>query len=71
MLSTAVQINCFVKSSRNIRESLIELGELYESIKASMPKESFEQLGLEDFLLGVKNLSEEGNDELHNLNLFT
>lgn len=70
MLSTAVQINCFVKSSRNIRESLIELGELYESIKASMPKESFEQLGLEDFLLGVKNLSEEGNDELHNLNLF-
>ena len=71
VLSTAVQINCFVKSSRNIRESLIELGELYESIKASMPKESFEQLGLEDFLLGVKNLSEEGNDELHNLNLFT
>lgn len=42
-----------------------------KSIKASMPKESFEQLGLEDFLLGVKNLSEEGNDELHNLNLFT
>lgn len=60
-----------MKSSRKIRESLIELEELYESIKASMPKESFEQLGLEDFLLGVKNLSEEGNDELYNLNLFT
>lgn len=71
MLSTAVQINCFVKSSRKIRESLIELEELYESIKASMPKESFEQLELEDFLFPVKNLSEEGNDELHNLNLFT
>ena len=43
VLSAAVQINCFVKSSREIRESLIELEELYESIKDSMPKESFEQ----------------------------
>ena len=60
MLSTAVQINYFVHRSREIRESLIELKELYESIKASMPKENFEQLELE-----------EGNDELHNLNLFT
>ena len=71
LLSSAVQINHFVHRSREIRESLLELEELYESIKASMPKENFEQLGLEDFLISEKNLSEEDNDELHNLNVFT
>lgn len=41
VLSTAVQINCFVKSSRNIRESLIELGELYEKHKSFYAKREF------------------------------